>query len=119
MQNKLVNTVHLTRKSVNTFTLIACITAMGFASVPAYAINGQSDTFTTIVQNNLLKNEKGAERIYVKLSETAKNACMIIGSRSLSDRRQSKACTSDLLNDFIVDLNDSRVTAFHERVLAE
>ncbi len=119
MQNKLTNTVHWTRNRVNAFTLATCIAVMGFASAPAYANTRVSDTVTTRIDSYLLNSDNGARRIYKKLSKRAKNACKTSGHQTLHDRRVNDACADGLLNDFVVDLNDARVTAYHQTSIAK
>lgn len=119
MQNKLTNTVHRPRNKVNAFAMVACIAAIGFASVPAQANIVSADTVTTRIDGYLLNSENGAQRVYKKLSKRAQNACTSSGHQTLHDRRINDACAAGLLNDFVVDLNDARVTAYHQRALAE
>lgn len=119
MQNKLTNTVHRPLNRVNAFALTACIAVMGLAAVPAQANIASSDTVTTRVDGYLLASENGAQRVYTKLSKSAENACTTRGHQTLRDRRENAACTADLLNDFVVDLNDAGVTAYHQRAIVE
>jgi len=119
MQNKLINTVQRAHNRVNAFTMIACIATIGLASAPAQASPSSPETVTTRVDGYLLKSENGAQRVYDKLSNRAESACTTNGRQTLVERRISNACTTNLLNDFVVDLNDARVTAYHQRAIVE
>jgi len=119
MQNKLTNTVRRPLNRVNVFTLTACIAVMGFASVPAQASIASSGTVSTHIDSYLLNSENGAQRVYEKLGKRAEKSCTTSGHQTLLERRTSAVCTTNLLNDFVADLNDARVTAYHQSALAE
>lgn len=119
MQNKLTNTVRRPLNRVNVFTLTACIAVMGLASVPAQANVTPTDTVTTLVESDLLNTKNGAKRVYDKLERRADRACKTRGPQSLRDRVLGETCATDLLNDFVVNLNDERVTAVHQKTVVE
>jgi len=119
MQNKLTNTVQRRRNGVNAFTLVACIAAVGFTSVSAQAYIAKETSITTQVDSYLLKSDKGAQRVYKQLANRAKQACRNGGRQTLLSRRMTDECAANLLNTFVLDLDNVRVTTFHQRVLSK
>jgi UrcA family protein len=119
MQNKLTTIVRRPLNKVNVFALTASVAVLGLTSVPVQAKIASTDTITTSIDGYLLTSEAGAQRVYAKLSKIAENSCDSGGHQTLLDRRVNRACTVNLLNDFIVDLGDARVTAYHQRATAE
>ena len=92
----------------------AVLTAgLAFSAFPANAYIPRDDQVSIRVSSVDLETQNGIQRVYEYMTQEATNACDFSGM-SLKERRIEKKCTADLLEDFVLDLNDKRLTDFHK-----
>lgn len=85
-------------------------------TAPAYAISTQADIVTTKIDIRDLETDYGIAKVYKALSRRAKSACTTPGAKALSSRQAEEACTENLLIDFVQDVDDERLTRYHENM---
>jgi len=102
--------------SVKALTATALISGGMALSAPAYAINAQGDKVTTKIDLRDLETDRGITRVYEALARRAKNACTTRGAKPIANRIAEKACTENLLIDFVQDVGNDRLTAYHEKM---
>ena len=90
---------------------IAC--AASFAAMPAYA--GTSDAVSVQINKADLMSEAGTQRIYYRLKQKAETACQANEGRvSIKQKVAADKCAVRLINGFVTQLNNQRMTAFHQ-----
>jgi len=102
--------------SVKALTATALISGGIALSVPAAAITTQADIVTTTIDTRDLETDRGVEKIYKSLARRAESACRTPGSKSLSSKQIESVCTENLLIDFVQDVDDARLTSYHEKM---
>jgi len=97
-------------------TTLAAIAIMGAGSLalatPALAASPDDIVQITISANDLT-NAQGVMSVYEAFQEKAESACEQNGLRGLEARKLEKICEVDLVDDFVVDLNDPNVFEVH------
>ncbi len=107
------------RPRVNTLLAAVLVASFSLAAIPAQASIAIDDTAKVRIQAFELDAPNSTVRIYKKLSAKAERSCATAGRATLLDRRLEETCTVKLLNDFVVDLNDSDVTDYHQLAVAQ
>jgi len=102
--------------SVKALAATALISGGIALSAPAYAISTQAETVTTKIDIRDLETDRGVERIYEALARSAKAACSAPGTKSIGTRIAEKSCTEGLLIDFVQDVDDARLTSYHQKM---
>ena len=85
-------------------------------SVPAAAITTHTDIVTTTIDIRDLETDRGVAKIYKTLVRRADSACKTPGSKSVSMRQAEDVCAENLLIDFVQDVDDVRLTNYHEKM---
>lgn len=94
-------------------TTIALIAVGAFAlSTPALA-SPAADIVTTTIDKRDLTTEYGVERVYNTLSRKAETSCERAGLVPMSIKRAEQACTRQLLEDFVFDVDNGNLTRYH------
>jgi len=109
MKTDLLNSV----KALGATALISCGIAL---SAPAFAITTQADIVTTTIDIRDLETDYGVAKIYKSLARRAEKACATWGTRSISARQAEDVCAGKLLIDFVQDVDDERLTRYHEKM---
>lgn len=112
MLNQYTQNNIFSRAGVKT-TCLAILMAGLAAPVSANAAIPNLDTVQITINADDLERERGVERVYTKLKKTAERACQTRGRQTLRTAELAASCSANLLNDFVSDLDDQRVTAFH------
>ncbi len=107
------------RSRVNTLLAAVLITGLSIAAVPAMASTTGIDTVKVRIQAYELAADDATVRVYNKLSTTAERSCATAGRTTLVTKRQDEACTASLLSQFVRDLNNPGVTAYHQQATAQ
>lgn len=105
-------------QSTNTFknTVILSLLAISpFTMIPAYAYTSPSSEVSIKIDQRDLQTPAGIERVYERLANKAESTCSDNGKRSLQSRALEKECTKVLLESFIVDLDNTTLTAYHTK----
>ena len=119
MQNKLTSNLTPIRSGVNLAVAVLLVAGLSMVIIPASASVPANDIVKAKVNPYLLERENGVQRVYVSLEKQAAQACRSGDRASLRKTQLSTECTANLLNDFVLDLNDARVTAYHSRAIAQ
>jgi len=85
-------------------------------AAPAYAISTQADQVITKIDLRDLETDYGVAKVYAALERRAKNACSTPGAKSIGTRIVDRNCTKNLLIDFVEDVDDARLTVYHEKM---
>jgi len=107
-------------QSTNTFknTVILSLLAISpFTMIPVYAYTSPSSEVSIKIDQRDLQTPAGIERVYERLANKAESTCSDNGKRSLQSRALEKECTKVLLESFIVDLDNTTLTAYHTKQL--
>ena len=104
-------------KRFNVKTIAITLAALGTAIAPA-AFAAPSDDVSVTIDTRYLETDWGVEKVYNILSSKAESACVSGSSRSISARKFENDCTSDLLDDFIQDLDDEKLTSYHSNMIS-
>lgn len=118
MQNKLIHNVTPIRSGVNLGVAVLLVAGLSMFTMSANAYVAKTETVKAKVDPYLLERKNGVQRVYASLEQQAEQACRRNGNPTLLDKRLSKMCAKNLLNDFVKNLNDERVTAYHVRAIA-
>lgn len=102
-----------TRIGVNAVMTAAIALGLGMSAVPANAYIPRGDEVKISFNIDDLSQPNGVERVYEMMTKEAARACKTDGHRSLEVKRLTEMCTADLINDFVVDLNDTRLSRYH------
>jgi len=102
--------------SIKALTATALISGGIALAAPAYAISAQSDQITTKIDIRDLETDYGVAKVYEALERRAESACRTPGMKSISSRNAEEVCAEDLLVDFIQDVDDGRLTSYHEKM---
>lgn len=99
------------------FTKIAAIAiaAAGVTFAPA-AFAAPSTEVSVKIDTRYLETDWGVEKVYTKLENKARSACDTGSSRSPSARRFEHDCMSDLLDDFVANVDAEVLTAYHASI---
>ncbi len=119
MQIKRNHNTKRRQKRVNMLISAALVAGLGLGAIPASAITSSANSVSTRVDTSKLETVQGVMNIYQTLSGKANKACQMAGRVTLSNRRFEAICSANLLKAFIVDLNDPRVTAYHQTMVSE
>lgn len=115
---KLENNSTGSRFRVNTIITAAVSAGLLFAAIPANAYIARKDTISIEFRASDLDRVDGVQRVYEMMTREATKACHATRAMSLGEKRIAKQCVADLVDDFVVDLNDSRLNKYHETQLA-
>jgi|GEM_PF-3219315 len=91
----------------------AIIVGLVGLAAPVYAFSGATEAVSVKVDIAEIESDRGVARIYEQLRSEAESACVANGVRPLSVKRIEASCTQDLLNDFVGDLNNTRLSDYH------
>ena len=100
--------------NLKTLTAAAIIAAATFSTIPAQAAVGFEKDVTVRVKVADLQSEAGLLRVYDKLKRKADRACGVSNAGSIFDRNIAEDCASDLLDDFVSDVDDINLTRLHQ-----
>lgn len=103
-------------KSTKAITAIAFLAGGIAVTVPAVAITTSADIVTTTIDVRDLETDHGVARIYKTLERRAKAACWSTGAKSIRTRVLEKDCAKDLLIDFVQNVDDARLTNYHQKM---
>lgn len=82
-------------------------------AAPAYA--GQAEDVTFTFKSHEVETTAGAVAVYDRMARRAEQLCTTAGFRSLSATKRAKACSADLVEDFIVDADSALLRDVHQR----
>ena len=94
-------------------TTIALIAGGAFALTTPALANPAADIVTTTIDKRDLATEYGVERVYNALSRKAETSCERAGLVPMSIKRAEQACTRQLLEDFVSDVDNTSLTRYH------
>ena len=102
--------------SAKSLIAAAFISAGVALSAPAYAMVGPNDIVTTTIDVRDLETDRGVKHVYKSLERRAESACYTVGAKSLNDRNAEKTCAEDLLIDFVLNVDNERLSAYHVKM---
>jgi len=85
----------------------------------AYAISAQQDTVTTKIDLRDLETQRGIEKTYAALTRKAEISCTVPGQQPLEMRIFARDCTAKLLAEFIEDVDNIQLSAYHVKMTSE
>ena len=94
-------------------TTIALIAGGAFALTTPALASPAADIVTTTIDKRDLTTEYGVERVYNALSRKAETSCERAGLVPMSIKRAEQACTRQLLEDFVFDVDNGNLTRYH------
>ena len=103
---------------VNILAAAALSVGLAFSAIPANAYIPKSSKVEITINAVDLESERGIQRVYNYLTDQAEQACESPGRTTIAVRQFEKNCTAGLLSSFIDDVNDERLTNYHERQIA-
>lgn len=92
-------------------TAFLSVLAMSAAALPAMA----SEASFKFNQDQL-ETSAGTHRLYNNLATRAQNLCTSPGIRPIAQRKNERQCTQDLIDGFVEEIDDSRLTKIHALV---
>ncbi len=104
--------------NIKTITVSTLALAAVATTIPANAAIPKADRVETRVRVVDLQTEDGLNRVYDQLLRQAEKECAPVRRTILSERQIAEACTADLLNDFIVDIGNEKLTRIHQEKTA-
>lgn len=103
-----------TPSRVNILAAAVMTAGLVFSAIPANAYIPRDNQISIHVNQVELETQDGIQRVYEYMAREATNACEFSTGRSLTAKRLEAQCAADLLDDFVVDLNDTRLIDFHK-----
>ena len=92
-----------------------CALTLTVGAIPASAqIN--ATTVNVRIMKYELSTKNGVSRVYKRLEKKARTSCETPGQKALSVRTADQKCATKLLDSFVADLANPRVTKYHEQV---
>ena len=96
-------------------TIAITLAALGTTLAPA-AFAAPTDDIRVEIDTRYLETDWGVEKVYDVLSSKAKSACVTGSTRDISSRKFERDCMSDLLDDFIENVDHDTLTTYHASV---
>lgn len=103
---------------VNILATAVMAAGLVLSALPANAYIPRDNQISIRVNPVELETRAGVQRVYDYMSREAEAACEIKGRTTLNFKKLEKTCAADLLEDFVMDLNDRRLIDFHTRQIA-
>ena len=94
-------------------TTAAAIALLGAGTLALASPALAADDVTITIQADDLNSAQGVMDVYEAFQKKAEAACEQNGATNLQNRRFEQICTADLVDDFVVDLNDPNVLEVH------
>lgn len=91
---------------------VASIGVLG-AALPAQASIDRGDIVQTRIDARDLQTDRGLERVYEQLQNTAERKCSFGNRVGLSAQKAVDACAADLLNDFVENIDHPGLSSLH------
>lgn len=95
------------------FKTTAIVLATAGAVLAPAAFASTSDDITVTIDSRYLTTDWGVEKVYTTLTNKAESACDAGHVRDIAARRFARDCMSDLLDDFIANVDDEKLTVYH------
>jgi len=101
------------RQLIKSITIALLIGGTVAITAPALA-NPATDIVTTTIDKRDLATDYGVKRVYKALERVAENSCKTSGRAPIRIRRYENQCAQQLLDDFVLDVDNGSLTQYHE-----
>lgn len=106
------------RSGVNIFAAALLSAGLAFSAIPANAYIPKSSKVEIKINTVDLESEAGVQRVYAYMADQAEQSCETAGRTNIAVRQYEQECTASLLSSFVDDVNNARLTNYHERQIA-
>jgi len=106
------------RSRVNILAAVVMTAGLAFSAIPANAYIPKSSKVEIKINAVDLETDRGVERVYAYMTSQAERSCESSSRTNIAVRQYEEACTASLLTSFVDDVNNDRLTAYHERQIA-
>lgn len=118
MLNKRRNILERSTRRVKTHITAVLVGGLMLTGVSAQALMPSQNTVDVRIDLRDLATERGVANVYKQMTRRAKTVCAVSSQRILTDKRAAKTCATDILAEFVTELDDERITAYHKKTVA-
>ncbi len=92
---------------------VAISATMSLVAFNAQAEEAEAKTVTVKIDAFDLSKAQGAEAVYARLRNAARQVCRTLESRDVSLKKEHRECVEQALDEAVAQVNSTRLTALH------